>query len=231
MKIDEKLKDTRGRQKSWINEIKEKTGHSYSRIAKEINVSQTTITRFMDDKQHNGALSALTEAKIKERYGSSNYIGNSSRTVSIPKKSMLDGSYGRVDIPEYDVRASAGGGEIVDAEEEKNRWSVPIMDLLKISPNPRDLRIITVEGDSMEPDYLPGERILIDTSFRHFSKDGVYVLDFGFGLVIKHLQLIVGSKPEKLRIISSNSVYEPQEVPLKEAHIKGKVAAKWQRRG
>lgn len=155
----------------------------------------------------------------------------SSADLAHPKQSHLDGTHGLIAIPELDVRAAAGDGVLVDEMGEQERqWMIPLIDLLAISNNPRSLRIITVEGDSMEPDYRPGEKIVIDTSLRNFTHDGVYVLDFGFGLVVKHLQLVLDSDPKKLLVVSANPIYCPQEITLERAEIKGKVAAKWQRR-
>lgn len=151
--------------------------------------------------------------------------------MACPKRSYLDGTHGMVSIPELSVKAAAGDGVLVDEMGEPERqWMIPLIDLLAISNNPRSLRIITVEGDSMEPDYRPGEKIVIDTSLRNFTHDGVYVLDFGFGLVVKHLQLVLDSDPKKLLVVSANPIYCPQEITLDKAEIKGKVAAKWQRR-
>lgn len=157
--------------------------------------------------------------------------GPSAKNMAHPKQSHLDGTHGLVAIPELDVRAAAGDGVLVDElGEQERQWMIPLIDLLGISNNPRALRIITVEGDSMEPDYRPGDKIIIDTSLRNFTHDGVYVLDFGFGLVVKHLQLILDSAPKKLLVVSTNPIYRPQEIILERAEIKGKVAAKWQRR-
>lgn len=151
--------------------------------------------------------------------------------MAAPKKSQLDGTYGMVSIPELDVRAAAGAGLVAEElGESVKQWMIPLIDLLGLSDTPRALRIITVEGDSMEPDYRPGEKILIDTSLQEYTHDGVYVLDFGFGLVVKHLQLVLDSDPARLLVISTNTTYQPQEIALDRAEIKGKVAAKWQRR-
>lgn len=155
----------------------------------------------------------------------------SAMNMACPKQSYFDGTHGMVSIPELSVKAAAGDGALIDEMGEHERqWMIPLIDLLGISNNPRSLRIITVEGDSMEPDYRPGEKIIIDTSLRNFTHDGVYVLDFGFGLVVKHLQLVLDSDPKKLLVVSANPIYRPQEITLDRAEIKGKVAAKWQRR-
>lgn len=221
----------RDRQKTWLQKINHTTGHSYSRIAKEVGLAQTTISRFMDDNQSSGALSARTEERIRIRYGDFDRDVCESGHVSplmYPKKSHESGGFGLVTIPEYDIQISAGGGSAVEAEESPEKmWTIPRQTVLSLSPNPNMLRIITVRGDSMEPDYRPGDKVLVDIGQSSYTHDGVYALDFGFGLVLKSLQLIVGSKPAAVEVISKNAVYPPQRVDLSQAGIKGRIVARW----
>ncbi|QCE32774.1 hypothetical protein FAI41_03790 [Acetobacteraceae bacterium] len=65
--------DTKNRrrvlQKKWIENIRQETGDSYSKIARNCGLAQSTISRFMDDTQTTGVLSATTEEKILSIYG------------------------------------------------------------------------------------------------------------------------------------------------------------------
>ena len=219
-----------------IQQAMDMTGLNASSLAREAGFAESTLTRLMGASPQSAPtyrtllmVSQAVERLTGKKMPDAEVV--SSGGMADPKKSHLDGTHGLIAIPELDVRAAAGDGVLVDEMGEQERqWLIPLIDLLAISNNPRSLRIITVEGDSMEPDYRPGEKIVIDTSLRNFTHDGVYVLDFGFGLVVKHLQLVLDSDPKKLLVVSANPIYRPQEITLDRAEIKGKVAAKWQRR-
>jgi DNA-binding XRE family transcriptional regulator len=139
-----------------------------------------------------------------------------------------------VTVVEYDVRPSAGGGadmpELDGAGEHSivARWEMPRDYLVSYIENPAALRIVRVAGDSMEPEYAAGERVIVDTSHRTPSPSGVYVLWDGFGLIIKRLDLVPGFKePRMVRIMAINPDYAAFDVPLHEIRIAGRVIGKW----
>jgi len=67
---DETSKPTvRERQRAWINQIREATGHAYARIARESGLAPSTLVRFMNDEESVHSLSATTEGKILNKYG------------------------------------------------------------------------------------------------------------------------------------------------------------------
>lgn len=79
----------------------------------------------------------------------------------------------------------------------------------------------------MEPDYLSGDRVLVDLSRRMPTPPGVFVVWDGLGLVLKRLELVIGATPRKVRLSSVNPAYLPYEVPHEELHISGRVIGKW----
>ncbi|MBU8540840.1 LexA family transcriptional regulator [Falsiroseomonas tokyonensis] len=139
-----------------------------------------------------------------------------------------------VSIAEFDVRPQAGGGgEMPELDGEGGHavvahWSMPSDYLRAFVAAPDQVRIVRVAGDSMEPEYPAGERVAVDTSHRLPSPPGVYVLWDGYGLVLKRVELLMGSAPAKLRISSINPAYPPYERLLSEVHINGRVIGKWQ---
>ena len=141
---------------------------------------------------------------------------------------------GRLRIPEYDVQAQAGAGAIIDhlAVENGNRpvdeWQIPARFLEAFTDNVRSLAIIQVRGDSMEPDYHSGERVLVDLSHKTPTPPGVYVVWDGLGLVMKRLEVVFGSSgPIKVKISSINPAYDSYERDLEDLRISGRVVAKW----
>ena len=117
---------------------------------------------------------------------------------------------GYANIPLYDVRAAAGRGAAVDGEHVvdvlafKEDW---IRQELRASP--ADLRLIYVEGDSMEPDLRAGDIILIDHTDTAARREGIYVIRMDGALLVKQLQRLPGGI---VKVISRNPAYEPYTV-------------------
>ena len=99
-------------------------------------------------------------------------------------------------IPEIDVRASAGPGALNDGlEETKDTWYFPDPVIRhEFRAQPADLRMITIDGDSMDPLLSSGDRILIDTSQRIPVPPGIFVIWDGMGLVAKRIEHVFASK-------------------------------------
>jgi phage repressor protein C with HTH and peptisase S24 domain len=119
-------------------------------------------------------------------------------------------------IPELDVRAMGGDGADdapLDGEGRHRvlaHWSLPVEYLQSFTPSPEAVRIIRIVGDSMEPNYPANERVMVDTSHRIPTPAGVYVLWDGFGLLLKHVEVLIGRTP-----------------PVADLQIQGRVMGKW----
>ncbi|MBB4198582.1 hypothetical protein CCR94_18790 [Rhodoblastus sphagnicola] len=144
-------------------------------------------------------------------------------------------------IFEVDVRAGAGGGGLpVEAfvhDEFGNsyaahaiaaEWTLPdaIMQGV-LHASPRHIRVFEVIGDSMEPRLSEGDRVFIDLRYITPSPEGIFALWDGYGLVIKRLQIVMGSDPMRVRIISVNSSYAPYEAGADEIQIVGRFAGRF----
>lgn len=152
-----------------------------------------------------------------------------------PKNSPLSDietpSSENIKIRELDISASAGGGMLVENNQDHdvvNEWQLP-RDLLEghVDGN-SNIYMIRVRGDSMAPDLSPGQRVMVDISDKTPSPPGIFVLWDGFGLVIKRCEMVPHSNPGRVRVISANHAYSPYEVSLADAHINGRVVGKWQ---
>lgn len=142
-------------------------------------------------------------------------------------------------IPEYDVRPQAGHGADGDHSELVQNggqfpghpvvanWVIPTDYLRAYAPDPSAVRIVRVAGDSMEPEYPAGERVAVDTSHTIPSPPGVYVVFDGFGLVLKRIEVVLGSSPPVVRLMSINPAYSTYERPLADVRIQGRVIGRW----
>ncbi|WP_281649266.1 S24 family peptidase [Novacetimonas hansenii] len=142
---------------------------------------------------------------------------------------------GTVTINEYDIAPHAGSGAIVgetdsgagEGHASVAAWHIPRAFVENYVSDPSALVILRVSGNSMEPDFMAGERVMVDTAHRVPSPDGVYVLWNGLGVVLKQLMLVPHSNPPRIRIISINPTYPMDEVDIADLVINGRVVGKW----
>lgn len=70
---------------------------------------------------------------------------------------------------------------------------------------------------------MPGDRAIINTRDKTPSPPGSFAVWDGFGVVIKMVEIVPGSKPPRIRLSSRNPAYQPYEVDYGEARIIGRV--------
>ncbi len=128
-------------------------------------------------------------------------------------------------IPSVTARVSMGGGAIVEDDVEhgepyhfRRSW---VRDVLNAAPE--HLRIIHVEGDSMEPTLMDGDIVLIDLDRKIPTPPGIFVLFDGLGLVAKRVEHVPNSDPPTVRVISDNGRYGAYERTVDEINIVGRI--------
>lgn len=129
-----------------------------------------------------------------------------------------------VTVPEYDVRLSAGGGALVERENQSGVWQFSrryLVDELRLSP--ANLAIVEVQGDSMYPTLLPGDRVLIDHSDRNPALPGIYAIWDSHATVVKRVERVPASNPPKLVLISDNKSHNQYTVPADQVNVIGRV--------
>lgn len=146
-----------------------------------------------------------------------------------------------IEVEELDVRGGAGGDGAVSSEivvdggnlMEKitpvSHWRVPAQMAQPVTnAAPAHLKIITIVGNSMIPDFTPGQKVLVDTTDIRPSPPGVFVVWDGLSLVVKLIEYLPFSDPPAVRIMSKNADFAPYERTLDEAYIQGRVVGCWQ---
>ncbi len=119
-------------------------------------------------------------------------------------------------LPTY---AGMGGGGSGDGDRQ-----VAIIDRGLVEDELRaqakDLLIINVRGDSMEPVFLHGDQIIIDRRDSSPTQPGPFALWFDDGFVLKNVERI--RQTGRLRIFSNNPKYTPDEADPEEVQIMGR---------
>lgn len=136
-------------------------------------------------------------------------------------------------IEELDIRAASGGGALKESEDGERvvaEWQMPGEFVRSHTSTPAErIKILPVTGDSNVPDFMPGDRVMVDTADRRPSPPGMFVLWDGIGLVMKRVEVIPNSQPISVRLISQNPLYQTYERPIADVHINGRVIGKWAR--
>lgn len=106
-------------------------------------------------------------------------------------------------------------------------WRLPV-DFLRTELRSRepDVDFIPVDGDSMIPTLLPGDRVLINREQRGPS-DALYAIHDGIGVSVKRLHVVKGSNPVQIRIISDNPLHgDPDVVLAEDLNVIGRVVCR-----
>lgn len=205
----------------YLRHVVSKLNISPSALAQLAEVSSTTITRPLNSTEHKFEISRRTLDKVKNATG-------------IPYQPFMDGTPANTDaappvlppeqramIDVHDVRASAGGGAVVDHEDVIERLSFPMGYLSRLTKsNPRHLKIIGVKGDSMDPTVKDDDVVMLDMSKTNLDFDGLFVLRFGDALHVKRVGRAPGGA---VRIISDNDAFPDLDLPRGEVEAVGKV--------
>ena len=129
------------------------------------------------------------------------------------------GTEGRyVYVPQVSGKISAGMGRVPEEDEEvrvafRREW-------IRRKGDARDMVLIKVAGDSMEPTLLAGDLVMVDRGRNYFDpQGGIYAIALDDIIMVKRIQIL----DDQVRIISDNKKYEVFEVPADRVKINGKV--------
>lgn len=131
-------------------------------------------------------------------------------------------------IPQYDVRAAMGHGQVPADYNEAIRNLIVREDVLREKgvtyTSAAALAMITGWGQSMEGTINDKDPVIVDRGVNEFIGDGVYVLTWHSLLYIKRLQQV---DEDHLRMISDNKHYENQTARIDDVTIHAKVLLVW----
>ncbi len=186
-------------------------GYTQGRLAKDVGMAQSSVNKLL--KEANGSRKTVEIASVlgvrpewlSTGEGEMASSGVRETTALYQVKPSLNGIY-RVDV--LDVKASAGPGSIVTSDFIETiraiEYTTEQARALFGNRPATHVKVITVNGDSMDGTISPGDQIFVDTGVTHFDGDGVYVFVFGKTLHVKRLQM----QRDRLAVISDNPIYE-----------------------
>ncbi len=183
-----------------------KGGETDAEFARRCGVGYTTMKRYLEGStpglDNAAAIAEANSVTLDWLYGRDNVPAVRSDSVILPR---------------FDVRASAGAGALVAAEEVSEYFAVGREWLRRNLPAwaPLDAVVGALEngGDSMEPTVRDGDLLMVVqvTDWRVVERGGIFVFTHHDRLHLKRLQVMMNGD---LKIISDNKAYEPWLVPF-----------------
>lgn len=184
-----------------------------NQVAKRIGVANTTLNRFANGTA-TGRLHRDTIRKLRAEFP--DYPG-------FEVEGDLPAALNAVDYVAIEILPSfAGMGGGGTGDDDPGRGLVPrslIEDELRAKPS--DFLLIEARGESMMPDFLHGDQILIDKRDVNPVQPGSFALWDGDGYVIKLVER-VPQRSGFYRIFSANGRYSAYEVNADEVKIMGR---------
>lgn len=183
---------------------------SPSGVAKAAGLAATTITRPFNGEA-TSRISLPTLEKLRVAFPGFDWPR---QQPDIPPASPLQ-AYVEVEVlPTY---AGMGGGGTGDGDRQTTLLPRSLVeDDLRVSP--ADLLVIDLRGDSMEPDFFNGDRVVVNRRDTNPVQPGPFALWDGDGYVVKNIERRRGS----LRIFSSNPKYSEWESDGSDVQIMGR---------
>lgn len=215
-----------------LNEAMKEAGFTQASLAKAVGMSQSSIWKLTSGAA-SGSRKTVELSRVlgvrpewlSSGEGSKYPIENIAAGNVVSLEPIKD-TY-RVDV--LDVQASAGPGTFVSSEFIETIRAIEYTEeqaRLMFGNRPAHaIKVITVNGDSMEGTIDPGDFVFVDTATNHFEGDGIYVFIFGKTIHIKRLQMLKTS----LMVLSDNKLYNSwkiEESDESQFHILGKVLIK-----
>lgn len=137
------LKDTKKRlqdvQRNWLNDITKTTGLKLSQVATRAGISDSTLSRLVNDPNYRGTLSPLTIERIKE---SLRVQGPGEEARRSPLASIAFAEAERVELSNEPPAIAAALGALIAGREHIEVWRLKTEALLAIGLWPGDLALV-----------------------------------------------------------------------------------------
>lgn len=134
-------------------------------------------------------------------------------------------------IPQYDIRAAMGDGQVPPEYNQAVRNLVVREEILREKgvtyTSTTALAMITGWGQSMEGTINDKDLVIIDRGITEFIGEGIYVITWHQELYIKRIMRL---DEEHYRLISDNQHYENQTARIDDVTIQAKVLLIWNAR-
>lgn len=124
-------------------------------------------------------------------------------------------------VPMVETRLCAGNGSFVLSENVEGYYAFRKSWVRSVATSARDLVLMRVDGDSMNPTIRSGDTVMIDASRRTIIEGQVFALRVDDTIMIKRLSYRPGGR---VLVGSDNrQEFDPYEVDLADLHVLGQI--------
>ena len=212
-----------------------------SRLAEKLKKPQNFISRCLFEPEKNGAKTIGEDfaREIEEAFGLARYVLDApmetgGEQVNEAAADIEKPRQGDICIPQYDVRASMGPGQVAPKEYVETVRNITVRsEYLReqgiIYTHAENLAVITGFGESMGATFSSGDPLIVDKGITEVVVDGVYAFTLDGMLYIKRLQRL----PKMIRMISDNEAFPTYDIKgaeLESLVVHARVLLAWNAR-
>jgi transcriptional regulator with XRE-family HTH domain len=112
-------------------------------------------------------------------------------------------------------------GDTIDAMESVRQWGIPT-DLIapSIEGKPEDMIVLEVKSSTLRPDYMPGDRVYVDTQDKK-PTGGAFAFWDGIGVAFGQMNVIPSKSGPMVKVTGEGVDLDP--IPLDDLDIIGKI--------
>ena len=193
-----------------LNAAMTAAGVSQGQLAERVGVSQPAIQKMTSGKTSGSRKMVEIAHALGVRpewlsAGSGEMRNDGNQEVNT-YSAAVDNDVFRVDVLDLTVSAGPGSFMISEFVEVLHAIEFTTEHARSLFGNRAqgDVKVMTVDGDSMCPTIQSGDRLFFDVSVRSFKVDGVYAFVFGQHFHVKRLQM----QGLQLAVLSDNPAYK-----------------------
>lgn len=114
-------------------------------------------------------------------------------------------------VPMVEARLSAGTGSLETSGDTERSYAFR-SDFLRRKGNPKEMVLMRVGGDSMQPEIMNNDVVLLDQSKRNVRPGPIFAVGFQDAIYLKRIDAL----PDRIILKSTNPAYPPVEIPVGE---------------
>lgn len=219
--------------RGWFDSLSSDDGDRYpiSKAAESLTIQDPSATAADQVKRMLAKVKGLT-TEARDRIVAAAEEPDDGRPDVFPANiSNLRPTNDEIVIPQYDIRAAMGHGQVPPDYTEVVRNLVVREEILREKgvtyTSAKSLGMINGWGQSMEGTINDKDLVIVDKGVQDFIGDGIYVLTWHQELYIKRVMRL---DEDHYRLISDNQHYENQTARIEDVTIHAKVLLIWNAR-